>query len=168
MQLQALLDHNDFMAALDAYVRKEFPIPEGTMPQIDITAGRGDKGYSAVVSYASATDTQPAPSAATAALSQSLKEQGNSTQRTGQNPLPATAQTEPAQAPAAEPAKAPEAVSQPVQEPKPAAMSGDTIPAEPKADSIFAKPEVVEQTAQPEPEAEAKPAVQPLFNFGAK
>lgn len=152
MQLQALLDHNDFMEALDAHVRKTFPVPEGTTPQIDITAGRGDKGYSAVVTYASATDTQPAPSAATASLAQSLKEQGNSTNRTSDKPLDLTAQKE-----------APKAAV----EPKPAAMSGETIPAEPKADSVFAKPEVVEEAQVVEPEAEAAPAVKPLFNFGS-
>ena len=155
MQLQALLDHNDFMEALDAHVRKTFPVPEGTTPNIDITAGRGDKGYSAVVTYASATDTQPTPSAATAALSQSLKEQGNSTQRVSDTPIDLTASKAPA--------------SKPVTEPAPAAMSGEAIPAEPKADSVFAKPEVVteaEVVTEGEAEAEAKPAVKPLFNFG--
>lgn len=157
MQLQALLDHNDFMDALDAHVRKTFPVPEGTTPQIDITAGRGDKGYSAVVTYASATDTQPAPSAATASLAQSLKEQGNSTNRTSDKPLDLTAQKE-----------APKAAEEapPAKEPAPAAMSGEAIPAEPKADSVFAKPEVVEEAQVAEPEAEAAPTVKPLFNFG--
>ena len=118
VQLQALLDHNDFMAALDAYVRKAFPIPEGTTPSIDITAGRGDKGYSAVVSYASEGDTQPAASAATSAIAASLREQGNSVARAGQPALPPTAEkalSEPA------PAK-PETVA----EPAPKAMGGET------------------------------------------
>jgi hypothetical protein len=153
VQLQALLDHNDFMAALDAYVRKAFPIPEGTTPSIDITAGRGDKGYSAVVSYASEGDTQPAASAATSAIAASLREQGNSVVRAGQPALPPAAEkalSEPA------PAK-PETVA----EPAPKAMGGEIIsdPA-PKADAVFTKPEVVQE------EAPAKPAVQPLFNFG--
>ncbi len=154
VQLQALLDHNDFMAALDAYVRKAFPIPEGTTPSIDITAGRGDKGYSAVVSYASEGDTQPVASAATSAIAASLREQGNSVVRAGQPALPPAAEkalSEPA------PAK-PETVA----EPAPKAMGGETIsdPA-PKADAVFTKPEVVQE------EAPAKPAVQPLFNFGS-
>lgn len=153
VQLQALLDHNDFMAALDAYVRKAFPIPEGTTPSIDITAGRGDKGYSAVVSYASEGDTQPVASAVTSAIAASLREQGNSVVRAGQPALPPAAEkalSEPA------PAK-PETVA----EPAPKAMGGETIsdPA-PKADAVFTKPEVVQE------EAPAKPAVQPLFNFG--
>ena len=157
MQLQALLDHNDFMAALDAYVRKAFPIPEGTTPSIDITAGRGDKGYSAVVSYASEGDTQPAASAATSAIAASLREQGNSVARAGQPALPPAAEkalSEPA------PAK-PETVAAVVAEPAPKAMGGETIadPA-PKADAVFNKPEVVQE------EAPSKPAVQPLFNFG--
>lgn len=153
VQLQALLDHNDFMAALDAYVRKAFPIPEGTTPSIDITAGRGDKGYSAVVSYASEGDTQPAASAATSAIAASLREQGNSVVRAGQPALP----------PAAEKALSEPAPAKPatVAEPAPKAMGGETIsdPA-PKADAVFTKPEVVQE------EAPAKPAVQPLFNFG--
>ena len=157
VQLQALLDHNDFMAALDAYVRKAFPIPEGTTPSIDITAGRGDKGYSAVVSYASEGDTQPAPAAATSAIAASLREQGNSVTRAGQPALPPAAEkalSEPA------PVKA-ETVAAVVAEPAPKAMGGETIsdPA-PKADAVFTKPEVVQE------EAPAKPAVQPLFNFG--
>ena len=157
VQLQALLDHNDFMAALDAYVRKAFPIPEGTTPSIDITAGRGDKGYSAVVSYASEGDTQPAPAAATSAIAASLREQGNSVARAGQPALPPAvdkALSEPA------PVKA-ETVAAVVAEPAPKAMGGETIsdPA-PKADAVFTKPEVVQE------EAPTKPAVQPLFNFG--
>lgn len=157
VQLQALLDHNDFMAALDAYVRKAFPIPEGTTPSIDITAGRGDKGYSAVVSYASEGDTQPAPAAATSAIAASLREQGNSTARAGQPALPPAAEkalSEPV------PVKA-ETVAAVVAEPAPKAMGGETIsdPA-PKADAVFTKPEVVQE------EAPTKPAVQPLFNFG--
>lgn len=152
MQLQALLDHNDFMEALDAHVRKHFPVPEGTVPQIDITAGRGDKGYSAVVTYASAGDTQPTQTAATAALSASLKEQGNSTNRVSDKPLDLKPKTEPA----------------------PNAMQGTSAPVEEKADSVFNKPEVVdqseevEQTQVEEPEVvETKPAVKPLFNFGS-
>ena len=157
VQLQALLDHNDFMAALDAYVRKAFPIPEGTTPSIDITAGRGDKGYSAVVSYASEGDTQPAPAAATSAIAASLREQGNSVVRAGQPALPPAAEkalSEPA------PVKS-ETVAAMVAEPAPKAMGGETIsdPA-PKADAVFTKPEVVQE------EAPTKPAVQPLFNFG--
>lgn len=163
MQLQALLDHNDFMEALDAHVRKTFPVPEGTTPQIDITAGRGDKGYSAVVTYASATDTQPAPSAATASLAQSLKEQGNSTNRTSATPLDLTASKAPVSEPVTEdvPAR-----KEPAAEPALAAMSGEVIPAEPKADSVFTKPEVVTEAETVDAEAEAKPAVKPLFNFG--
>lgn len=140
MQLQALLDHNDFMQALDAHVRKTFPVPEGTTPSIDITAGRGDKGYSAVVTYASAGDTQPAPSAAVAALSQSLKEQGNSTQRVSAEPLNLGA----SKAASVEAA----AVSAAVSEPAPEAME----PSEPEAETA---------TEQP---ANAGP--KPLFNFG--
>lgn len=153
MQLQALLDHSDFMAALDAHVRKHFPIPEGTTPSIDITAGRKENGYSAVVTYASVGDTQPVPSAATSAIAASLREQGNSVARAGQPALPPAAEkalSEPA------PAK-PETVAEPALK----AMGGETIsdPA-PKADTVFTKPEVVQE------EAPAKPAVQPLFNFG--
>ena len=161
VQLQALLDHNDFMAALDAYVRKAFPIPEGTTPSIDITAGRGDKGYSAVVSYASEGDTQPAPAATTSVIAASLREQGNSVARAGQPALPPAAEkalSEPASAKAETPS---ETVARVGMEPAPKAMGGETIsdPA-PKADAVFTKPEVVQE------EAPTKPAVQPLFNFG--
>ena len=166
VQLQALLDHNDFMAALDEYVRKAFPIPEGTSPTIDITAGRKENGYSAVVSYASMGDTQPAPSAGTSAISASLREQGNSVARVGQPALPPTAEkalSEPAPAKAETPS---ETVARVGMErvgvgPAPKAMGGETIsdPA-PKADAVFQKPEVVQE------EAPSKPAVQPLFNFG--
>lgn len=169
VQLQALLDHNDFMAALDAYVRKAFPIPEGTTPSIDITAGRGDKGYSAVVSYASEGDTQTAPSAATAGLAASLREQGNSVARAGQPALPPSAEKAPSEPAPVKPETPSETVTRVGMEPAPKAMGGETIadPA-PKADSIFAKPEVVTETVTPKAEAEAKPAVQPLFNFGGK
>ena len=160
MQLQALLDHNDFMAALDAYVRKAFPVPEGTTPTIDITAGRGDKGYSAVVSYASGGDDQPKPSAATAALSQSLKEQGNSTNRTSATPLDLTASKE------ATSERVTETVTEPVSEPAPKAMGGTAALVEEKADAVFNKPEVVQEAEAPKAEAEAAPAVKPLFNFG--
>ena len=158
VQLQALLDHNDFMKALDAYVREAFPIPEGTTPTIDITAGRKENGYSAVVSYASMGDTQPAPTAATSAIAASLREQGNSVARAGQPALPPAAEkalSEPA------PVKA-ETVTAVVAEPAPKAMGGETIsdPA-PKADAVFTKPEVVQE------QAPTKPAVQPLFNFGS-
>jgi len=174
MQLQALLDHSDFMEALDAHVRKHFPIPEGTVPNIDITAGRGDKGYSAVVTYASENDTQPKPSAETSALAASLREQGNSMARVGQAALPASVTKEPAAtSPAAPVTAAQESSNHDVAhgggalattpEPAPKAMGGETItdPA-PKADAVFQKSEVVEET----PAQEAKPAVQPLFNFG--
>lgn len=147
MQLQALLDHNDFMAALDAYVRQHFPVPEGTVPNIDITAGRGDKGYSAVVTYASAGDTQQAPSASTVALSASLKEQGNTTTRLGKDPLPkAEAQAEPEK----EEASAGPVESLPVAEVVHAEDSGDVSEAEQVEEAV------------------SKPAVQPLFSFNAK
>lgn len=169
VQLQALLDHNDFMAALDAYVRKAFPIPEGTTPTIDITAGRGEKGYSAVVSYASEGDTQPAPTAGTSAIAASLREQGNSVARAGQPALPPAAEKPVSEVAPAKPETPSETVARVGMEPAPKAMGGDTItdPA-PKADSIFNKPEVVTETVAPAAEVEAKPAVQPLFNFGGK
>lgn len=149
MQLQALLDHSDFMEALDAYVRKQFPIPEGTVPQIDITAGRGDKGYSAVVSYASASDTQEAPKAATAQMAASLKAQGNSMNRLENDPMPKTMS---------------KAETKPVEEPAPAAMSGAKIEdSKPKADELFQRGEIV----QDEPEKEES-KTRPLFNFGNK
>ncbi len=74
MQLQALLNHDDFIAALNAYVRATFPIPEGTTPEIDITAGRGGKGYSAVVTYGSTGDTNVAPSAELTTLAATAEE----------------------------------------------------------------------------------------------
>jgi len=164
MQLQALLDHNDFMAALDAYVREQFPIPEGTTPSIDITAGRGEKGYSAVVSYASGGDTQKSTSASEAALSASLKVQGNSMNRVGEE-IDLTKQVKKAeQAPEPE-KKEPESKPEPepVEEPKPQAMSGASMEAQQTADSIFDKEE--DDVSEPEKENSGP---KPLFSFPSK
>jgi hypothetical protein len=94
MQIQALLDHSDFIQALEQYVRKHYPIPEGTKPEIDITAGRGDKGYSAIVTF-STDPALDAPSTAPTMLEKavdpmqkSLQEHGNVMQRLGGATLP--------------------------------------------------------------------------------
>ena len=155
VQLQALLDHNDFMEALDAHVRKTFPVPEGTTPNIDITAGRGDKGYSAVVTYASSTDTQPAPSAATAQIAASLKAEGNSMARLDQPALPDVTKKEEAPGPveslpaATVPAEQPAA--QPVEDVTPSAEPAPST----STTSLFG--------TKPAPAAEE---AKPLFNIG--
>lgn len=51
MQMQITLTHEDFMQALHNHVKAAFPVPEGVVPTFDITAGRKDNGYSAVVTF---------------------------------------------------------------------------------------------------------------------
>lgn len=169
VQIQANLDNNDFMTALEEYVRSRMTVPEGKKVTFDITAGRGDKGYTAVVIFADPDEPE---------IAQQIRAAGRSTNRLGENVMPTTQEP---QAPQTAPVEAPQPVQQmqasalfqtpapaptPLPEAAPKAMSGIMIqqPTQ-KADEPF-QPEATEgesvEEAAPVPEAP-----KPLFSFPA-
>jgi len=183
MQIQALLNHDDFIAALNAYVRATFPIPTGSVPEIDITAGRGGKGYSAVVTYASAGDTNAPADAAVASLGAEMKEVGPITNRLTGDPMPKAAGETKAEKPATG-EKSPVKVIEPVKEkPKEAPVEVAPTPEPEQTTNLFSgapanalshvgstETEVVEEAElvkEVEPVAEAPAGrSKPLFDFG--
>lgn len=186
MQIQVNLNHDDFMEAIEAHVRKHFTIPEGTIPEIDITAGRGDKGYSAIVLFESSG--KPADP-----LQKALKAAGSKMDRLDEDPMPTASKAEkPDPIPAAEviaPKQAAEKAGtvEPLKEPTPAqdaAEGGTTDPeGEPEEKAAPIKPMPSGSPTQPlfdAPKAQPKaeevseeispvkdtPKPTPLFNFG--
>ena len=174
MQLQANLTHEDFMAALNKYVKEQFPIPEGITPQIDITAGRGDKGYSAVVIY----DLQ-SPSAKVDPLQQILKREGNTMNRLEADPLglnqkkdeaPAEAVTETATEAVGrtEGINTDDPETQPqLERPQPAGAPLTTPEVKPATAPLFAPPKSKEEATEAVGGAAKEPARNQLFSFGS-
>lgn len=179
MQLQALLNHDDFIAALNAYVRATFPIPAGSTPDIDITAGRGGKGYSAVVTYASAGDTNAPANAAVQALGAEMTEAGPIGTRLTGDPMPKVAGGTKAEKPAAGEVKKPEPVQEkpkeqpvevaPTPEPEPTANLFSGAPANAlshvgSTETEAVEDELVEEVVEEAPAPAGKN--KPLFDFG--
>ena len=92
MDMQVNLTNEDFMEAMHSYVKAKLPmIPAGVVPDIAITAGRGEKGYTAVVTFdlnaKAAAPTGPVKRSADP-MQESLKEQGNVMNRLGEDMMP--------------------------------------------------------------------------------
>ena len=92
MDMQVNLTNEDFMEAMHFYVKAKLPmIPAGVVPDIAITAGRGEKGYTAVVTFdlnaKAVVLTGPVKRSADP-MQESLKEQGNVMNRLGEDMMP--------------------------------------------------------------------------------
>ena len=92
MDMQVNLTNEDFMEAMHSYVKAKLPmIPAGVVPDIAITAGRGEKGYTAVVTFdlnaKAVVPTGPVKRSADP-MQESLKEQGNVMNRLGEDMMP--------------------------------------------------------------------------------
>lgn len=160
MLLKIEFDHSDFMTALSNHAKAHFPIPEGMRPEFDITAGRGEKGYSAVVTFV--PDTTPAAEINQQQLAMKLA--GNSMNRLEGDGMPPKGPTK---------KEATETLEEKPVESLPASQVDQPTP-EPEVIPDEAPEEPVEELPVHTPEAEvpiaAKPtpapvAVQPLFSF---
>lgn len=85
MKFQVNLDNDDFNTALLEYVERRLPDMKGREATFDITAGRGDKGYSAVVTFG---DQIPVDNAATLVLKRTIQEEGNVMNRLSEDAIP--------------------------------------------------------------------------------
>lgn len=179
MQFQAVLNHEDFMSALEAFVKASYPIPSGMKVEMDITAGRKDNGYSAIVTFVPMEASEVVPpkgpvkreaSGSTGGLQEKLQAAGNSMNRLHEDAVPEgfksasmTAPTEIASAPQAEPEE-PEA--QEAQDEAPSAIpASEPLFAQSGSTPLFAKPVPMVKPAALEGEP-AKP--KPTFDFGNK
>ena len=179
MDMQVNLTNEDFMEAMHSYVKAKLPmIPAGVVPDIAITAGRGEKGYTAVVTFdlnAKAVVPTGPVKRSTDPMQESLKEQGNVMNRLGEDMMPK------AGTPKEAPPEGPEGqVSAEVDEPADQAEAAVAALAEPEkkedvpisAGSLFAskvddvKAEKAEKVAEIGGAKEEPKKSKPLFEFG--
>lgn len=162
VQMQITLTNEDFMQALHNHVKAAFPVPEGVEPSFDITAGRGDKGYTAVVTF-DLNQKKEEPAAPEHPIARAARKEGNVMQRLGTveltpKPLDVTTAFDPPKEEA--PAEGPEGQAEaPVEEP---------------ADEPITEPTTELPAATPAPAEDAPEALEPktvtkqtsLFSLG--